>query len=648
MSTYYVNAGSVTQDGLTPATGYHTLTDLVGAITLLNSDVVYFVDNGVIQEPASFLALPYITISSYVGNINKPTWNLDGVLYLSFQSGGVNIYDIKITYAHPSYTAVDFGLFGQAPDLISIEVSRCELVDVRLVFTVTPFVNQNSANLMLKVTNNVFYGDFLDSRVAYLEQITTCCSPFYMHDSTVSAFFDNNTIDTGLQGFVFNVYSYEMLYHFRVLGNILSNQQQNGVLFRINPISAGPVGPNIYDIEIDYNDVFNCAGVAFAEDATTYVGHENIYLDPYFVDASANNFRLKPDGLFYDNPCIRTSIGSSIAPSVPLIDFDSSNRQTNVTDMGAFQLNIQPQFFDDLLGSVSGVVGAKYVGTAMVGIPGAGSTLINSQTGWAQPINPSWNDADRNDFHTVILSSGTIMPPQPGDPPYTTFEVGLWDTSRSGIGAVYFGGPIGIVRYWVATVPSNWNNTANWDSTWGGSGGASVPIAGATVFFDASGSIGLAPCDVDVPVIIDNLIVAPSYDSTDSIITQNHQNFTVANMSVFDGGIFQGDSSPVYTGSTYLGYGIVKDAIVHISQDMTCASTHNQWTVSNNSNLIMDGIGLQNVLIEAAGVVPTLTVNKFDENHVMCFGASPIVIKDSLLISDGTLNTNGLDVQVGI
>jgi hypothetical protein len=195
--------------------------------------------------------------------------------------------------------------------------------------------------------------------------------------------------------------------------------------------------------------------------------------------------------------------------------------------------------------------------------------------------------------------------------------------------------------FWVSPTPSNWNNILNWSTTSGGSGGVSIPGADSTVIFDSNST---GSCVLDMSVIIDSLFLLNGYNST---VTKNSNSVTVTNIAFFDGGSFLGDSS-IRVGSIYMGYGIFQDTTVYISQDVSCASTHNQWSSVNNSNLILDGIGQQNVYVEAGGIIPTLIVNKTDSTHVLCYGESPIIIKDDFLIQDGTFNTNGLDVQVGI
>ncbi|NQY67475.1 MAG: hypothetical protein HRT72_07110, partial [Flavobacteriales bacterium] len=65
-------------------------------------------------------------------------------------------------------------------------------------------------------------------------------------------------------------------------------------------------------------------------------------------------------------------------------------------------------------------------------------------------------------------------------------------------------------RYWVAGATSNWNNTANWSTANGGSGGASVPLATDVAIFNAN---GLGNCNIDILATIGGLTV-DGYTST--------------------------------------------------------------------------------------------------------------------------------------
>jgi hypothetical protein len=60
-------------------------------------------------------------------------------------------------------------------------------------------------------------------------------------------------------------------------------------------------------------------------------------------------------------------------------------------------------------------------------------------------------------------------------------------------------------RFWVAAGAGNWNNTANWSTTSGGAGGASVPGAANTVVFNAS---GLGNCNLDIAPTVAGITVS--------------------------------------------------------------------------------------------------------------------------------------------
>ena len=57
-------------------------------------------------------------------------------------------------------------------------------------------------------------------------------------------------------------------------------------------------------------------------------------------------------------------------------------------------------------------------------------------------------------------------------------------------------------RYWVASSSGNYNDTANWSTTSGGSGGASVPVNGDFVYFDSNGS---GDCNITANAALEQL-----------------------------------------------------------------------------------------------------------------------------------------------
>lgn len=60
----------------------------------------------------------------------------------------------------------------------------------------------------------------------------------------------------------------------------------------------------------------------------------------------------------------------------------------------------------------------------------------------------------------------------------------------------------GADRYWIAPVTGNWNDITNWSTTSGGPGGASVPVAGDFVYFDAN---SLGDCNLNVDAAFDGI-----------------------------------------------------------------------------------------------------------------------------------------------
>lgn len=84
-------------------------------------------------------------------------------------------------------------------------------------------------------------------------------------------------------------------------------------------------------------------------------------------------------------------------------------------------------------------------------------------------------------------------------------------------------------RFWVAGGPSNWNNTANWSTTSGGAGGASVPSPADAVTFNAN---GLGNCTLDVAANVAGITVN-GYTGT---IDLNGFNLTTTGTNTFTTG----------------------------------------------------------------------------------------------------------------
>lgn len=63
-------------------------------------------------------------------------------------------------------------------------------------------------------------------------------------------------------------------------------------------------------------------------------------------------------------------------------------------------------------------------------------TWTGCQFSWTATTWPAWN-APKEDWNYSVLTAGIIVPPQPGNPPYTNYETFLWDQSRTGVGTGY-------------------------------------------------------------------------------------------------------------------------------------------------------------------------------------------------------------------
>src|SRR5688572_25208495 len=69
-------------------------------------------------------------------------------------------------------------------------------------------------------------------------------------------------------------------------------------------------------------------------------------------------------------------------------------------------------------------------------------------------------------------------------------------------------------RYWIAVAAANWNNTANWSTTSGGAGGASVPGSSDLVIFDGIGGRN-GGCTIDVVPTVAGITVTGYTGSID-------------------------------------------------------------------------------------------------------------------------------------
>src|SRR5579871_1641764 len=94
-------------------------------------------------------------------------------------------------------------------------------------------------------------------------------------------------------------------------------------------------------------------------------------------------------------------------------------------------------------------------------------------------------------------------------------------------------------RFWIAATSSNWNNSANWATTSGGAGGATVPGTLDAAVFDGN---GLGNCTFNINVSVTSINVKAAYTGT---IIQGTRSLTTSTTGIFSGGTFTGGSANI-------------------------------------------------------------------------------------------------------
>ena len=104
----------------------------------------------------------------------------------------------------------------------------------------------------------------------------------------------------------------------------------------------------------------------------------------------------------------------------------------------------------------------------------------------------------------------------------------------------------------------------------------------------------------------------------------------------------------------YVSQGVIGSEI-HMRGDMSCGSLYNEWSESNNLNLIFDSTTKQTLYYESGCIIPTLITDKTsnvvcDEEtiYVTCEGDSPIIIRGDFLLYRGKFDLNNHNIQIGI
>jgi len=144
-------------------------------------------------------------------------------------------------------------------------------------------------------------------------------------------------------------------------------------------------------------------------------------------------------------------------------------------------------------------------------------------------------------------------------------------------------------RYWIASSAGNWNDTANWSTTSGGSGGASVPGSADTAYFDGSGT---GDCTVNANVNVTGINLVKAYTGTfdggtyDFTIGTGGFDWDIGNTAAAGGTIDLGSGD--WTCSGDFGWGRLTDQLVDTGHTLTLtgtSKTFDPWYAGSASRL---------------------------------------------------------------
>jgi hypothetical protein len=317
MSTYYVNAGSLIEDGLTVDTGYHTVGSLLTAFSgmLSDDDIIYVADNGVVDDSGSVLGgvSTRLTIQAYS---STPTIRLAAI--------GSNTFNNNLTLIGLKFIGMNAGIYISVYGTTTVTNCVFDRVYLNIVNGSGHYIYNNifaniadGNNPALTINNNVI--DF-----------AVVNNTFY---NDAYGIFTQSTSGNG-----------------KIYNNIFNNIVDNGI--------GGGVCILCYNtpdlVTIDYNNFYPDPGRVptpsyvwwtsgpISIGATFhnyYFGTNNTFTDTKLIDAVNGNFNLDSS-----SPCVDSGIGHNIEGStpaeisIPIIDIIGSVRPFNIhTDVGAFE-----------------------------------------------------------------------------------------------------------------------------------------------------------------------------------------------------------------------------------------------------------------------------------------------------------------------
>ncbi|MBL4669272.1 MAG: hypothetical protein JKY30_08420, partial [Flavobacteriales bacterium] len=190
-------------------------------------------------------------------------------------------------------------------------------------------------------------------------------------------------------------------------------------------------------------------------------------------------------------------------------------------------------------------------------------------------------------------------------------------------------------RYWISSVASNWNNTANWSTISGGAGGSSIPVAADDVFFNTN---GLGNCLIDITVTIDAININTAYTG---IIDLNGNSFSITGAvnNEFAGGTINdtpGTSSLTINSTArtrFLGttFGTIVNAVsARLYLNGSIFNTASSFTKNGAGNDASTGGNIFN---------STVSINNTSVNYFLLSNTNPDIFNGDL-----TVTNSGTDI----
>jgi hypothetical protein len=320
MATYYVNATSVITNGLTAATGYHNISDLIAhqVPSLAAGDIIEITDNATIDNSTSNIVIPSIgsiTIRSYIGNTIKPTVKLKPST-MQFGSSLTSSYPTIVTIDSINFI-VSSGVGAvrlASPSAPGTLVNACYFKGVVLELD-----NSTVSSITKSVTNCIFSGRLAGSYFSLQLVSNVDC----IHN------INNNTFYGG--SFAIAIFADSS--NCKFLNNIFDSQSNATIYLDSSKSLTGSL--------IDYNLTYNWGLTEYyGSNIPPYLGsHIQSGVNPLLVNPSGDDFTFTSL-----SPAKSNGIGHNVEsshpaqPTVPTKDFIGTTRpQQTYTDIGAYE-----------------------------------------------------------------------------------------------------------------------------------------------------------------------------------------------------------------------------------------------------------------------------------------------------------------------